>query len=55
MGTFTDALNKAHIKDFQRRKTVVDVNDEESDDDDEEEEEGGEEDNITFKSDELQK
>ncbi|KSA02965.1 uncharacterized protein AC631_01220 [Debaryomyces fabryi] len=54
LGTFTNALNKAHIKDFQRRKTVVGVEDEESDDDDEDEEEE-EEDNVTFKSDELRK
>ena len=53
IGSFSDALNTAHIKDFQRRKTAVDVEDDESDDD--EEEERDEEDTIVFESDDLLK
>ena len=53
IGSFSDALNTAHIKDFQRRKTAVDDEDDESDDD--EEEERDEEDTIAFESHELLK
>lgn len=38
MHSFTDTLNKAHIKDFQRRRTVVDIADDSDDEDIEEEE-----------------